>query len=51
MVSLLGNVHDRIEVSRLSGGGQHTGISALQVTDLGRHGIVCRVLEACVEIA
>ena len=51
MVPRLGDIHDRIEIRRLAGGSQHCGKTALQVTDLRCHCVICRVLEPCVEIA
>ena len=46
-----GDVEHGIEGGRLTGGGQHSGGTALHLADLGRHRVVGGVLQAGVEIA
>ena len=51
VIACVCQVEDGKEVSRLTGGGQHTGDAAFERGDFGGDGIACRVLQPGVEIA
>ena len=51
MVASLTDIEYGIEIGCLSGGSQHGAYAAFQCGDLGCNSIVCRVLQAGVEIS
>ena len=51
MISRFTDIKDRIEISCLTGGSQHSCHTTLQGTDLGRNRIIGRILQTGVEIS
>ena len=50
MVAGLANVEDGVEVGSLSAGRKHASHASFQCCYLGSHGIVGRILQACIEV-